>query len=64
MELCPQLGIAIPVGKDSMSMKTTWQDQGEEKSSDFTHVTDCNSLVDASRTLTPQIQPSQGARLS
>ncbi len=24
MELCPQLGIGIPVGKDSMSMKTTW----------------------------------------
>ncbi|MBI1888163.1 MAG: phosphoribosylformylglycinamidine synthase [Nitrosomonadales bacterium] len=24
MELCPQLGIAIPVGKDSMSMKTSW----------------------------------------
>jgi phosphoribosylformylglycinamidine synthase len=24
MELCPQLGISIPVGKDSMSMKTTW----------------------------------------
>jgi len=27
MELCPELGIAIPVGKDSMSMKTVWQDQ-------------------------------------
>ncbi len=26
MELCPQLGISIPVGKDSMSMKTTWRD--------------------------------------
>ena len=24
MELCPQLGISIPVGKDSLSMKTTW----------------------------------------
>jgi phosphoribosylformylglycinamidine synthase len=24
MELCPALGIAIPVGKDSMSMRTTW----------------------------------------
>ncbi len=32
MELCPQLGISIPVGKDSMSMKTVWQD-GEEKKS-------------------------------
>ncbi len=25
-ELCPALGIAIPVGKDSLSMKTTWRD--------------------------------------
>jgi len=25
MELCPQLGISIPVGKDSMSMKTMWE---------------------------------------
>lgn len=29
MELCPALGIAIPVGKDSLSMRTQWQDQGE-----------------------------------
>jgi phosphoribosylformylglycinamidine synthase len=26
MELCPALGISIPVGKDSMSMQTTWGD--------------------------------------
>jgi phosphoribosylformylglycinamidine synthase len=26
MELCPALGISIPVGKDSLSMRTTWQD--------------------------------------
>lgn len=32
MELCPALGITIPVGKDSMSMRTAWQDRGEEKS--------------------------------
>ena len=30
-ELCPALGLTIPVGKDSMSMKTTWQDDGEDK---------------------------------
>ena len=29
MELCPALGIAIPVGKDSMSMSTVWQQSGE-----------------------------------
>ncbi|HEU0187711.1 MAG TPA: phosphoribosylformylglycinamidine synthase, partial [Gallionellaceae bacterium] len=27
MELCPQLGVSIPVGKDSMSMKTTWVEE-------------------------------------
>ena len=31
-ELCPALGIAIPVGKDSMSMRTTWTDGGESRS--------------------------------
>ncbi len=31
MELCPQLGITIPVGKDSMSMSTVWQDGGAQK---------------------------------
>ncbi len=31
MELCPDLGIAIPVGKDSLSMKTVWQEGGVEK---------------------------------
>ena len=37
MELCPALGISIPVGKDSMSMKTVWDDNGEPKESrDFT----------------------------
>jgi phosphoribosylformylglycinamidine synthase len=58
MELCPQLGISIPVGKDSMSMKTTWKDDGEGKS-----VTAPLSLIvsafapcsDARHTLTPQL---------
>lgn len=31
MEFCPELGITIPVGKDSMSMRTVWEDQGREK---------------------------------
>ena len=26
MELCPALGISIPVGKDSLSMRTTWNE--------------------------------------
>lgn len=32
MDLCPRLGICIPVGKDSMSMRTVWQDAGSQKS--------------------------------
>jgi len=63
MELCPQLGIAIPVGKDSMSMKTVWQDHGENKA-----VTAPLSLIisafapvqDVRKTLTPQLQPQSG----
>ena len=63
MELCPQLGITIPVGKDSMSMKTRWQDEGAEKS-----VTSPLSLVisgfapvqDIRKTLTPQLRLDKG----
>ena len=59
MELCPALGIAIPVGKDSMSMKSVWQQDGEQRS-----VTAPLSLIisafapvrDVRRTLTPQLQ--------
>ena len=64
MELCPQLGIAIPVGKDSMSMKTVWQQDGEQRS-----VTAPLSLIitafapvtDVRRTLTPQLRIDKGA---
>lgn len=31
MELCPALGLAIPVGKDSLSMHANWQNAGDEK---------------------------------
>jgi phosphoribosylformylglycinamidine synthase len=63
MELCPALGITIPVGKDSMSMKTRWQDEGQEKS-----VTSPLSLVvtgfapvaDIRQTLTPQLRLDKG----
>lgn len=64
MELCPQLGISIPVGKDSMSMKTVWEENGEKKA-----VTAPISLVitafaptpDARKTLTPQLRTDLGA---
>tara|TARA_Y100001936_G_scaffold252983_1_gene315173 strand:+ start:408 stop:4415 length:4008 start_codon:yes stop_codon:yes gene_type:complete len=69
MELCPQLGISIPVGKDSMSMKTVWEDEsdnnycGQKKEviaplsliiSSFAKVTDVR------KTLTPQLQTDCG----
>ncbi len=31
MDLCPRLGIAVPVGKDSLSMHTRWQQQGQQR---------------------------------
>ena len=63
MELCPQLGISIPVGKDSMSMKTAWSDGAAKK-----EVTAPLSLivsafarvVDARKTLTPQLRTDCG----
>jgi phosphoribosylformylglycinamidine synthase len=63
MELCPQLGISIPVGKDSMSMKTAWSDGDAKK-----EVTAPLSLIvsafarvtDARKTLTPQLRADCG----
>jgi phosphoribosylformylglycinamidine synthase len=63
MQLCPELGITIPVGKDSMSMKTQWTDAGTDKS-----VTSPLSLVvtgfapvsDIRKTLTPQLRMDKG----
>lgn len=36
MELCPELGISIPVGKDSMSMKMKWTDQESKEAKEVT----------------------------
>lgn len=63
MELAPQLGIAIPVGKDSLSMKTLWQENDTAHS-----VTAPISLIvtafapvrDARKTLTPQLRSDCG----
>ncbi|SFT48393.1 phosphoribosylformylglycinamidine synthase [Halomonas saccharevitans] len=62
MELCPALGIAIPVGKDSMSMRTAWQEDGEEKSITSPlslSITGFAPVTDAMKTLTPQIDLEQ-----
>ena len=63
MELCPALGISIPVGKDSMSMKTVWQDNGKDKaviSPISLVVTAFANTTDARKTLTPQLRTDLG----
>ncbi len=63
MELCPELGIGIPVGKDSLSMRTTWTEADINKS-----VTAPVSLIvsafapvsDVRRCLTPQLRTDLG----
>jgi len=64
LDLCPALGISIPVGKDSMSMKTVWRDEhGNERS-----VTAPLSLIvsafapvaDVRKTLSPMLQTGVG----
>jgi phosphoribosylformylglycinamidine synthase len=66
LELCPALDISIPVGKDSLSMRTQWQDQGQ------THkvvspvsliITAFASLDDVRGTLTPQLQAQDESAL-
>ena len=60
MELCPQLGISIPVGKDSMSMRTAWKDgkKNKEVVAPLSLIVSAFApCVDARKTLTPQLQP-------
>ncbi|QSX39102.1 phosphoribosylformylglycinamidine synthase [Shewanella sedimentimangrovi] len=62
-ELCPELQLTIPVGKDSMSMKTAWEEAGEQKT-----VTAPMSLVisafgavrDVRNTVTPELRSDKG----
>ncbi|CAJ2512300.1 Uu.00g053150.m01.CDS01 [Anthostomella pinea] len=61
MELCPQLGISIPVGKDSTSMKASWKDRETQESKSVTApvtlVISAFSLVqDVRSTWTPQLR--------
>ena len=63
MELCPALGVAIPVGKDSMSMKTVWQHAGErrEMAAPLSLIVSAFAPVgDVRRTLDPQLRIDKG----
>ena len=58
MDLCPALGISIPVGKDSLSMRTQWSDGADKKkvtSPVSLIVTGFATLADVRGTLTPQL---------
>ena len=66
MDFCPKLGIAIPVGKDSMSMSASWQSEGKKKT-----VTSPVSLIvsafapceDVCKSLTPELQKAENTIL-
>jgi phosphoribosylformylglycinamidine synthase len=62
-ELCPKLGIAIPVGKDSLSMKSVWSEDGAAR----TQTAPVSAIIsafapvaDVRRTLTPQLRTDAG----
>jgi phosphoribosylformylglycinamidine synthase len=66
VELCARLGITIPVGKDSLSMRTAWSDAGGAHSviAPVSLVVSAFAPVaDARRTLTPQLDLTQASRL-
>ncbi|MGH1471326.1 MAG: phosphoribosylformylglycinamidine synthase [Cellvibrionaceae bacterium] len=64
MELCPELGLTIPVGKDSMSMRTAWQSEsGEDKSVTAPMsvvITAFSPVSDVRKTVTPQLRTDLG----
>ncbi len=62
MELCPALGVSIPVGKDSLSMRTVWKTDGSAKkvtSPVSLIVSAFATLADVRGTLTPQLNADE-----
>jgi phosphoribosylformylglycinamidine synthase len=62
-ELCPALGIVIPVGKDSLSMKTRWREAGSDRSvvaPVSLIVSAFAPVADVRRTLTPVLESGAG----
>jgi phosphoribosylformylglycinamidine synthase len=63
MELCPSLDIAIPVGKDSLSMKTVWQQDGQrrEMAAPLSLIVSAFApVMDVRKTLTPELRTDCG----
>ena len=67
MELCPALGICIPVGKDSMSMRTTWKTEENESCKQVSPlsllVTGFSTVEDVRKTLTPDFKAKDSTLL-
>jgi len=66
LELCPALGISIPVGKDSLSMRTQWTENGETKkvtSPVSLIISAFASIADVRGTLTPQLNNTEDTTL-
>ncbi|MBZ4679817.1 MAG: phosphoribosylformylglycinamidine synthase [Shewanella sp.] len=62
-ELCPELELTIPVGKDSMSMKTAWEDKGEQKAVTAPMsliITAFGAVRDIRNTVTPELRTDKG----
>ncbi|MEE9351595.1 MAG: phosphoribosylformylglycinamidine synthase, partial [Thiotrichaceae bacterium] len=62
-EMCPALGLAIPVGKDSLSMKSVWEQDGtqREMTAPLSLIITAFGIVkDVRKTLTPQLRTDQG----
>ena len=63
MEICPELGITVPVGKDSMSMKTSWEEDGVKRNVIAPMsliITSFARAEDVRKTLTPQLRTDKG----
>jgi phosphoribosylformylglycinamidine synthase len=61
--LCPALGLTVPVGKDSLSMKSSWQQQGETRQVAAPLslvITAFAQVQDVRKTVTPQLRVDQG----
>jgi len=66
LELCPALGVSIPVGKDSLSMRTQWKDAAVDKkvtSPVSLIVSAFATLADVRGTLTPQLNATEDTTL-
>jgi len=64
MELCPALGVTIPVGKDSMSMRTVWENGQKSVQSPVSLIVTAFARVEDVRgTLTPEMKDEPDSEL-